>query len=36
VSSTMELADTHSATTHSSSAIALRQLSLTTGSGRQT
>ena len=36
VSATMELADTHSATTHSSSAIALRQLSLTAGSGRQT
>jgi hypothetical protein len=36
VSSTMELADTHSSTTHSSSALALRQLSLTNGSGRQT
>jgi hypothetical protein len=36
VSSTTELADAHSSAAHSSSALALRQISLTNGSGCQT
>jgi hypothetical protein len=36
VSATTGLADAHASTAHSSSALALRQLSLTNGSGRQT